>query len=1347
VDQFYFESGYLEDGYFQVIREAESLLSLSASLSADVIIADSTGYYIPDYIQIDYFVGGGATVEASGAFTMAAGLSATVFRVRTSDSTQSLAFAQTTVAGRLESGSVTITAAFTPTLTADAFKNHTAILESAVSMNIDVAANRSADITLATIGNLNSQAVKTTDVISATTATTTATTTANLTARAILALSSAITQTTEPQYVQLASAAFTSRSRLFTSRYFGSGRPNNVVINTTPTTVSDILSTDYSKYGSYSVTFHDNGSNTVSEFRTDLSFDRPEANESWVYEVYYYYTTSYTVSNVINLGRGRGPNPFFSLGTNSRNINVTVRKQGYVNNLTGTGNPLTVNTWNHIALVYSAGRLSLFVNGSRNNTLDMSSLTATEWPISVNTIYGIQAHVRQHTYLDEMSFHQGTTLGFDPAQTTITVPTSARVNDLSTTDFLWHFEANGLDDVKVDAVASSSLASSFTQTATANPNTKQAASTQAAAVSLSALVGVIETAASQMSLTVTTSISTDKTAGFNIDVSAESDQSAIIGSIKQFASTNNVLFSPSFTVEARLAGVATLETNTEITIDAVKTTDTTVQLSVTATETAVVIADKSALASLASEFTQNTLETRQRNFSSDLSVTADQTVDALYVVGFGCLMSMTVSQTTAIDRLKIVDLALTTVSTQTTQAVKTTDLALTAPSEFSQTALNIRIRFASSDLENQFTESIQAVKTTSAASDLTVLMTQSTQAVKQVDALVDQDSIAIQLTAAVLIANKESQLSATTALTAVIGKLIEFTGANSPLGIRGFTENDLDDGGYLRYTGASSGVRDQALFSWWMARPVGTIFDAQPNRNDVSNTPLMLASTLQVEGGFLSYSSGGGGFSSDGGSVSWNIGSEIQNTNVYHHYLLRVDLTGSTNNEKYRLYIDNQFVAISQVRYRSGAETFPITSPYNLPLQVDTQFNLMMNTGFDGSYIRADEFFDGFGNPHSSLHQFYWDWGNSYSIDDAEFRNKFYLDGWRDLGPTGTDTGLPRPKHYIRLNDFVDIADTGTAQTSASWRQLSFYEDVAGTPYDRWIANNYVAGQEDNSEALLGKKILAKFYIDVRFIGVFLYTATLTAASALTSQATRRLEFSAALSTTLNLETTASVTRLVSVAVSADSQSVITAQKTTDSEADLNLVSSQTTQPGLFELATVVLVTTAEFVCDFDNLPPTRAEADLRVEVDLTAQAQVFTQGGSDLTVTVTVQATVTVIPPIRIEADLTVTTALTVIIGSIEQFAVLKVTAATITITAVKTTGIVLDLDAEFQQQTLEQKFTGIVAVFTAFNAQLTAGQVINIDPYLQLVIKPETRGLVILAENRIITIESETRVNTIKE
>ena len=58
MNELYFESGYLEASYFGTLAIASSGVSFTAGVSAQGDIASVTGYYIPDYIVIDYFQSG-----------------------------------------------------------------------------------------------------------------------------------------------------------------------------------------------------------------------------------------------------------------------------------------------------------------------------------------------------------------------------------------------------------------------------------------------------------------------------------------------------------------------------------------------------------------------------------------------------------------------------------------------------------------------------------------------------------------------------------------------------------------------------------------------------------------------------------------------------------------------------------------------------------------------------------------------------------------------------------------------------------------------------------------------------------------------------------------------------------------------------------------------------------------------------------------------------------------------------------------------------------------------------------------------------------------------------------------
>jgi hypothetical protein len=125
----------------------------------------------------------------------------------------------------------------------------------------------------------------------------------------------------------------------------------------------------------------------------------------------------------------------------------------------------------------------------------------------------------------------------------------------------------------------------------------------------------------------------------------------------------------------------------------------------------------------------------------------------------------------------------------------------------------------------------------------------------------------------------------------------------------------------------------------------------------------------------------------------------------------------------------------------------------------------------------------------------------------------------------------------------------------------------------------------------------------------------------------------------------------------------------------------------------------------------------------------------------------ITVIPPIRIEAELVSEFTVTATIGAIEQFAVLTVSSGTLNCTPVAQFDSQCALDTVFALDTTADKFLGISnLVLQANGFQLTVGNVINIDPFLQLKIAQETRRVKILPESRTLNIEQETRTLLIK-
>ena len=55
MDQLYFESGYIETNYFTILKDTGSAITVTATMTAAVDIANTANYFIPDYIEEGYF--------------------------------------------------------------------------------------------------------------------------------------------------------------------------------------------------------------------------------------------------------------------------------------------------------------------------------------------------------------------------------------------------------------------------------------------------------------------------------------------------------------------------------------------------------------------------------------------------------------------------------------------------------------------------------------------------------------------------------------------------------------------------------------------------------------------------------------------------------------------------------------------------------------------------------------------------------------------------------------------------------------------------------------------------------------------------------------------------------------------------------------------------------------------------------------------------------------------------------------------------------------------------------------------------------------------------------------------
>lgn len=516
MDQFYFEAGYLETGYFSYIAEAECNLTVAASVAAEVSVADTTGYYIPDYIEEGYYVAG-ETVEFAAALEVAAAVTIAVTKII--------------------QAAAEFTAAFSPTLTVEVFKNHTASLD--VAFDLESTAVKTVDPggLLEFFADLNNAADRFRDNVAAISAEFTVggnngigdiDTNVILESAASLESSAALSCDAESITYISASAALSATAIVaaegieYQLRPNTYNRPINLIIDN-----QDSFVTSPVKYGSHSLKVVDTGgarSDTSPAFSIDL-------NEDFVAEGWF------NIDNTNSLVTAAGT-MLFSLGASEDNIetaseplNITRRAFSVGLTLTSGGNRTFLiryrnglswsrgtttqlqpssDTWFHLAVVRESNVLKLLYNG----TVIFSTSHSQAWAIDslysrVYFRHNYTVDSADNVYYDSFRFARGTA--------TIT-GLSSQPEDSDQTVVLYNFN-NSLQDgyvrnITFNAVAS--LASNFAQTVAAT--TLNSGSAEIAAEStLSTIVGKIQPAAAEFESVASQLTAAAKVGDFLID--------------------------------------------------------------------------------------------------------------------------------------------------------------------------------------------------------------------------------------------------------------------------------------------------------------------------------------------------------------------------------------------------------------------------------------------------------------------------------------------------------------------------------------------------------------------------------------------------------------------------------------------------------------------------------------------------------------------------------------------------------------------------------------------------------------------------------------------------------------
>ena len=421
-------------------------------------------------------------------------------------------------------------------------------------------------------------------------------------------------------------------------------------------------------------------------------------------------------------------------------------------------------------------------------------------------------------------------------------------------------------------------------------------------------------------------------------------------------------------------------------------------------------------------------------------------------------------------------------------------------------------------------------------------------------------------------------------------------------------------------------------------------------------------------------------------------------------------------------------------------------------------------------------------------------------------RLKLFNNQFVDIGPIGTGSGLPWPNVYIPLDNSFEITSTTNKGNSWGWiigegtgfgADTFRYRSLPGTWRESvefftpdgtltQLTRTAIVSASDFTNEYTPMFVRARLTVGVTtvslFIGGIIARATLsfegtlikdfTADLAVTAELLAAPRVDGILVSELQAETaleainqrvrffdseftavtdiTAVIGLLQSADITASAEFALTADVAIIDPiritADISAASTLSTVVGYLRSQNIVIDSTADLDIEVTKIDPIRIDADLAAEFTQTANVEAISDNLINAAAVSTLSADATLIPPIRIDADLFTAATLsastnyivdsTAELESLSEVNVDYIRQRDNDITAAATT----ELDAE------PVKFTGIVADLNVLAFKLTAGDVINIDPSLQLkitreqrvlFIEPETRALTILDENRVFYVE----------
>jgi hypothetical protein len=1295
VDQFYFESGYLVEGYYTIIREADAAVTVAVSVSAQGDIVDVTGYYFPDYIELGYFESAGQVREADAAFTVTVTQSVVFERITEAAATVSATVTKTCGVIRIRDSAAAFTAAFAPTLTATAFKNHTAVLDSVSTMSVDAVANRSANVLLDYIADLNAMAAKTVNVVSTATTTVTQSTTAVKTASPSISLSSSAAITCILGEVHSAQSQLTANSSLSTSRYFGKNRPRNIV-ETGDNNYINYFNTAYNlaggTHGIYS------GADSPVIFGGPLSDIVPTANESWVLSFSYVCDGTTTARSFFySFTDSTGSERFLRLATTN-----TTGSQFQLN-LFKTGQSTVTQTFTvtqftttRIAISYHNGYVAVFKDGVRTALIDLTAQTSTTWT-GHNQLTKTRWSIGANTAIDEFHFSRGTFLEYNPQSTSVTA-TALQTNAAATTEVLWHLDNNGLDDISVTESGAAALASVFTQQ-TIGSGTFVPRSTSADLVT-----------------TINFTAQGDRPASASADLVTVSTLTVIIGSIKDSITLN----AGAFTVTAQESRLR----------DAASSITSAFAPTLTATVTRggeIALTTVFAMSTNATSFTDS-----DANISAVFSVTA--AVDGITRPG-AAAVSSEFNQTTTIGRLQSVTVPITSAFTTVMNVAYFEGTSLIAPMAAVM--------------------SVTAVKTARITKTIAVVAAINTNAIRaprdseypiEDRALIHFDSQpAVDVFGGVVTNGTYTTVSGNFSNAAgrpvtTPASITKSNGIFDDLFLqpawtvdfwfkpRELTFNNVYPAiGLLSLTdGAVPTAPDNNYLIGWEQISLPTTGLPKTANGRIFIGPWAGQDHASLPTTFTYPDVGDDATAFKHVAITWE---NLQDLGSSYSVRTRIFIDGILQST----LISNRTVAFASIKLKILPTIFRIT---------DRDGN--------GSFTRTSQ---------AAIDELRFMPGVQYTANFTPPVAAYDPDIFYRAGAAVLDS---RTQFAVSVLLIVFVQMTVQVQTVITADVRRIRQGSLS------LASAFSSAINAGKNVEIGSDLAAQSTISVDAVKVSRTGADLTVVTAQSTLNDRLRNTEVTAVTTVTASITAVKTTGIVLNLDTTATQTVTAFRIQQGESSISALYSQLTVAfqnatgtvlleSAFEMQTIaeknavgVIAMAAEFTQSTDtaDAKTVRVSSEMSAATDLTAEGLRIQPAGADFTAQFTQTANTAQSKITRVSADFTVTATQITDIDRFRDGIALQASLGTLSCDIDRLRQFNSDLSAVFYDFTASPTFIiRVTAEFTAFNTQLTVGEIINIDPFLQLKIVSETRTLKIAQETRVLTVESETRVNIIKD